>query len=466
MARRWRSPAADDLYVMPDSTFSSCRKRPFQHDVLVVFVAMSGLAPYQRRVIDDELDELFGGLAAIAIEGPKGVGKTRTALQRAKTVHRLDDPAELAVAQADPARLLEGARPVLFDEWQRLPEVWDLVRRAVDDRAPPGRFLLTGSARPEPPPTHSGAGRIITLRMRPLALSERLQSASVSLAELLSGAKAAVTGATGVALTDYTKEVLASGLPGVRPLSGRARRQQLEGYVDRIVDRDIPDDAGVVIRNPAALRRWMVAYAAATSTTATFETVRDAASAGHESKPSKTATQAYRDALARVWVLEEVPAWIPSNNRLSEVGHAPKHQLADPALAARLLGVQVSTLLAGQSSGPAVTRDGTLLGALFESLATLSIRVYAAHSEAKVRHLRTARGRQEVDLVVERADGRVVAVEVKLARSVSSDDAKHLTWLKQKLGDSVLDQVIITTGPTAFRREDGIAVVPLALLGP
>ena len=427
---------------------------------------MSVLVPYQRRVVDDELDELFGDLAAIAMEGPKGVGKTRTALQRAKTAHRLDDPAELAVAEADPGRLLQGERPVLIDEWQRLPEVWDLVRRAVDDGAPPGSFLLTGSALPDPPPTHSGAGRIVTVRMRPLALSERLQSVSVRLSELLSGARAPVKGATDIALTDYTEEILASGLPGLRVLSGRARRRQLEGYVDRIVDRDIPDDAGVVIRNPAALRRWMAAYAAASSTTATFETIRDAASAGHEHKPSKNATQGYRDALTRVWMLDEVPAWIPSNNRLRELGQAPKHQFADPALAAQLLGVQASTLLAGQSSGPAVVRDGTLLGALFESLVTLSVRVYAAHSESQVRHLRTARGRQEVDLIVERADGSVVAIEVKLARSVSSDDAKHLTWLKRKLGDRVLDQVIITTGPKAYRREDGIAVVPLALLGP
>lgn len=372
----------------------------------------------------------------------------------------------LAVATADPARVLEGARPVLIDEWQRLPEVWDLVRRAVDEGAPPGSFLLAGSAIPDPPPTHSGAARIVTVRMRPLAFSERVQSTSVSLSALLSGAREPVTGQTDIALDDYTEEVLASGLPGLRSLSGRARRRQLEGYVDRVVDRDIRDDAGVVIRNPAALRRWMAAYAAASATTASFETLRDAASAGHDHKPSKNATQAYRDALARVWMLDEVPAWIPSNNRLSELGHAPKHHLADPAVAAQLLGVDASTLLAGQSSGPTVARDGTLLGALFESLATLSVRIYAGHSDAQVKHLRTARGRQEVDLVVERADGCVVAMEVKLARSISSDDGKHLTWLKQKLGDRVLDQVILTTGPQAYRREDGIAVVPLALLGP
>ena len=307
---------------------------------------------YRRRIVDDELDELVGALAAIAVEGPKGVGKTRTALQRAGTVHRLDDPAVLAIAQADPARLLDGERPVLIDEWQRLPQVWDLVRRAVDDGAPPGSFLLTGSAVPDPPPTHSGAGRIVSLRMRPLALSERLGEATVSLTELLSGSTPAVTGSTDVALADYTEEILASGLPGLRTLAGRARRRQLAGYVDRIVDRDIPDDAGVSIRNPAALRRWMAAYAAASSTSASFETVRDAASAGQERKPSRTATDAYRDALTRVWVLDEVPAWIPTSNRLRELAQAPKHQLTDPALAAQLLGVQAQTLLSGGSAGP------------------------------------------------------------------------------------------------------------------
>jgi predicted AAA+ superfamily ATPase len=122
---------------------------------------MSALVPYQRRVVDDELDEILPSLPAVALEGPKGVGKTRTALQRANTVHRLDDPAELAVARADPHRLLEGTPPVLIDEWQRLPEIWDLVRRAVDDGAPPGSFLLTGSAVPDRPRTHSGAGRIV-----------------------------------------------------------------------------------------------------------------------------------------------------------------------------------------------------------------------------------------------------------------------------------------------------------------
>jgi hypothetical protein len=429
-------------------------------------VASAYLPPYRRRVIDDELDELLPQLAAIALEGPKGVGKTRTALQRAKTVHRLDDPGELAVAQADPARLLLGQSPVLIDEWQRLREVWDLVRRAVDDGAAPGSFILTGSAVPDPPPTHSGAGRIVSVQMRPLSLSERLGTATVSLADLLGGTGPSVGGRTDVKLADYTEEILSSGFPGVRKLSGRARRSQLEGYLDRVVDRDIPDEAGVVIRSPASLRRWMDAYAAASSTTTSFDRLRDAASAGETHKPSKRVTQQYRDVLARLWVLEEVPAWLPTNNRLSELGRSPKHQLADPALAAQLLGIQAPVLLVGQDAGPAIPRDGTLLGALFESLVTLSLRVYAQHSEARVKHLRTARGRQEVDLIVERPDGAVLALEVKLTKTVDDGHVKHLNWLHEKLGERLLDKVVVTTGAEAYRRADGVAVVPLALLGP
>lgn len=426
---------------------------------------MADTLPYQRRVIDDELDEIVGALAAIALEGAKGVGKTRTALERALTVHRLDDPAELAVAQADPARILRGERPVLIDEWQRLPAVWDLVRRAVDDGAPPGSFLLTGSAVPDPPPTHSGAARIVSLRMRPLGISERVGGQTVSLARLLGGTRPAIGGETSHTVEDYTEEILASGLPGLRALAGRARRLQLDGYVDRVVDRDIPGDTGVTIRNPAALRRWLAAYAAATSTSTSYEKIRDAASPGQEHKPAKDTVMAYRDALTRVWMLDDLAAWIPADNPLNQLGHAPKHHLADPALAATLLGAQPTTLLSGASPGPAIPRDGTLLGALFESLAALSVRIYAAHSEARVGHMRTARGRQEIDLIVERADGGVVGIEVKLAHTVRESDLKHLRWLGDKLGDRVLDRVVVTTGPAAYRRGDGIAVVPLALLG-
>ncbi|MBA3735643.1 MAG: ATP-binding protein [Actinobacteria bacterium] len=421
---------------------------------------------YQHRVVDDELDELTPSLPALALEGPKGVGKTATASRRAVTIHRLDDPAQRSVALADPSRLVKGPPPVLIDEWQHVPESWDLVRRAVDDGAPPGRFFLTGSASPADLSTHSGAGRIVTVRMRPLALTERgIGSQTVSLRSLLSGGRSPVAGQTDLKLEAYVDEILASGFPGLRGLSGRALRAQLDSYLGRIVERDF-EELGHSVRNPAALRRWMTAYAAASSTTASYETIRDAATSGQGEKPAKTATMPYRDVLERLWIVDAVPAWLPTRNRISRLSAPPKHQLADPALAARLLGVDAKALLDATPVGPPIPRDGTLLGALFESVVTLDLRVYAQAAEATVKHLRTHGGEHEIDLIVERADGRVVAVEVKLARNVDDSDVRHLTWLANQIGGDLLDAIIITTGDEAYRRRDGIAVIPAALLGP
>jgi hypothetical protein len=420
---------------------------------------------YQRRVIDDELDELLAGLPAVTIDGPKAVGKTATALRRAVTVYRLDSDAERAIAEADPARLLEGDRPILIDEWQRLPESFDRVRRAVDEGAEPGSFVLTGSASPSDPPTHSGAGRIVRVRLRPMTLTERgVGAPTVSVGELLRGGQPSVGGRTDVNLERYVDEILRSGFPGIHDLSPRLARAQLDGYLERIVDRDF-DDLGHRVRRPGTLRRWMQAYAAATATTASFEKIRDAASSDHGEKPTRATTQPYRDVLERLWILDPVSAWLPTRNRLARLSSPPKHHLADPALAARLLDVDADALLHGRHAGPPIPRDGTLLGALFESLVTLCVRVYAQAAEARIGHLRTWSGDREIDLVIERGS-QVLAVEIKLSQTINDRDVRHLLWLRDALGKGLADAMIITTGPAAYRRPDGIAVVPAALLGP
>lgn len=422
-------------------------------------------ARYRRRIVDDELDELFAGLPAIALEGPKAVGKTATALRRAATVYRLDDEAERSIAQADPSRLLEGEHPVLIDEWQRYPEAFDRVRRAVDDGAGAGSFLLTGSAYPTDPPTHSGAGRIVRVRLRPMTLAERdVGSPTVSLKQLLQGDRGPITGRTEVNLGRYVTEILASGFPGLRGLPDRVSRAQLDGYLDRIVDRDF-EDLGRQVRRPGTLRRWMQAYAAATATTASYEKIRDAATSDSGEKPARATTQPYRDTLERLWVLDPVPAWLPTRNRLARLSSPSKHHLADPALAARLLGVDAATLLHAQPAGPPMTREGTLLGALFESLVTLNVRVYAQAAEARTAHLRTWSGDREIDLIVERGR-KILAIEVKLGQAPDERDVRHLLWLRGELGGDLADAIVVTTGQAAYRRPDGIAVIPAALLGP
>lgn len=421
---------------------------------------------YLARVVDEELDELLPALPALALEGAKGVGKTVTARRRAETVHDLDAPGAVELFEADPRRLVDGKPPVLLDEWQRVPTSWDLVRRAVDDDPTPGRFLLTGSAGPAGGGTHSGAGRIVRVRMRPLTLAERgVGTPTVSLRHLLDARRPPLEGSTRVGLETYASEICRSGLPGLRGLTDRALRAQLDGYLDRIIDRDFAE-VGQPIRTAGTLRRWMTAYGAATATTAAFDVIRDAATPGERDKPAKATVHAYRETLERLWILDPVPAWLPTSSHLRRLGSAPRHHLADPALAARLLGVEAGALLEVGSIGPLTPRDGTLLGQLFESLVTLDVRVYAQAAEARVGHLRTHGGEHEVDLIVERGDHRIVAVEIKLAQTVRDHDLRHLRWLQDQLGDDLLDAIVITTGSDAYRRSDGIGVVPAALLGP
>jgi uncharacterized protein len=229
--------------------------------------------PYGRRCIDDELDDLFRHLAAIAIEGPKGVGKTTTASQRAASIIELDRPEQTQLLDADPARLERLPKPVLIDEWQRHPRVWDLVRRRVDADAAGGQYLLAGSATPTDAPAHSGAGRIVRIRMRPLSLFERnLAAPTVQLGRMLSSnalssdadsarlpTQPVIQGSSNVALTDYVREIVASGFPGIRDLPARARQAQLRSYIDRIADVEFVEQ-GHRVAKPAALRSWIEAW--------------------------------------------------------------------------------------------------------------------------------------------------------------------------------------------------------------
>jgi len=408
---------------------------------------------------------LTDGLPAVVIEGPRAVGKTETALRRARTVHRLDDSRQLAIVRGDPERLLAGSPPILIDEWQRYPDSWDMVRRRVDADPGTARFLLTGSAAPATRPTHSGAGRMVTLRMHPMSLAERgITEPTVSLAELLSGSRPLFAGRSAMKLSDYALEIERSGFPAIRELDRGLRERQIGSYLDRVVEHDI-DELGTGVRDRTSLRRWLEAFAAATATTAAYTSIRDAATPGTGDPPSMATVAAYRRVMEQMWIVEELPAWLPTRSRLRRLAASPKHHLADPALAMSSLGINAEALLDGIATPQATQRDGTLLGHLFESLVAQSVRVYAQASRARVSHLRTRGGEQEVDLIVERRDGNVVALEVKLTAAVEDSDVRHLRWLTDRIGDNLLDAAVISTGNEAYRRQDGIGVIPAALLG-
>lgn len=413
---------------------------------------------YLRRTLDVELDELLTNVAAIALDGPKGVGKTMTARRRASAQWNLDDGAQRAVVAADFDLTSAPAGTLLIDEWQHLPQVWDSVRRRVDAGAPPGRFLLTGSATPvHAGGTHSGAGRILSLRMRPMALHERgATTPTVSLSALLTGTAGRIAGISTFGLSDYMAAIVSSGLPGIMNSAPRTRMQMLDSYLQRVVDRDLPKE-GFEVRRPQTLQRWLAAYAAASSTTTSYAKLLDATTGGDGWQPAKTTTAAYREHLTRLWLLDPVPGWLAANSPLKRLQQAPKHQLADPGLAARLLGLTQASL-----AGPA---GAHMVGPLFESLVCLGVRVGAQAAQARVCHLRLLGGDREIDLIVEGPDGQVLAIEVKLAGAVQDADVRHLLWLRNQIPTRVVDLVVVNTGPAAYRRGDGVAVVPLALLG-
>ncbi len=421
---------------------------------------------YRRRTIDGALDELFPHLAAIALEGAKGVGKTATATQRAATVLSLNNPNEHAALAGNLDLVMQVPPPVLIDEWQLEPSVWDRVRRAVDDDRTGGRFLLAGSAGVAPGVRiHSGAGRIVSMAMRPMSFGERgVHDPSVSLRALLNGESQEISGTSDVDVPAYTDEILRSGFPGIRELPERARQLQLDSYVARIVERELPEN-GVNVRRPGALRAWLTAYAAATATNAAYSTILDAATPGEGDKPARQTVGAYREHLRRIFVLDPVEAWIPAFAPLKRLTHTPKHHLVDPAIAARLVGVDKAGLLRGEGNR-VPTAAGTWLGALFESLVTQSVRVYADAATARVGHLRTKNGNHEIDLIVESSSRSCIAIEVKLANVVDDRDVQHLNWLHRQIGERLVDRIVVYTGRFAYRRLDGVAAIPLALLGP
>ncbi len=232
----------------------------------------------------------------------------------------------------------------------------------------PGVQLHSVGRQPTPVPAGSrgcGCGH-----WRSVSVTRRLPT--VSLEALLAGTAGIIAGHTDVRLADYITEIMASGFPGLRGLPDRLLRGELDSYLRNAVDRDIPEQ-GLAVRKPAVLLDWLRAYAAATASTASYAEILDAVTAGISDKPARSTTVAYRDALQQLWLLDPLPAWLPVGREFARLGQTPTHHLADPALAARLLGLTYSALLDG--AGTTLGRQhGSMLGRLFESLAALSVR--------------------------------------------------------------------------------------------
>ena len=406
---------------------------------------------YLSRRADGRLSRLLGIHPALLIEGVRGAGKTSTASRLAAATLRLDYPPDAQMVANDPEAVCASLpNPLLIDEWQRVPTVWDAVRRMIDEDRSPGRFILSGSSRAAvTADIHAGAGRILPLRLRPMTLSERQGVApTVSLEDLADQGIEAVRGARSpFSSAEQIAPTMESGLPGYLGMEQLDHQEALRSYLDLAVSRDLAEITSTP-RNASKLRRYVRAYSAAVGTNTEHAAIHQAANV------SKATGETYHDLLDRLGLIEELPGW--SHNRLKRLTKRPKRHLIDPALAS-----------ADHYDTPASLRERrSRLGELFESVVVCQLRATAEALGLGWRfgHLRTAGGDHEVDLVADLPDGGVIAFEVKLSETVGTADTRHLTSLRDRLGDSFRAGLVIHPSTTAFRLDDRIAAAPLGTL--
>jgi uncharacterized protein len=406
---------------------------------------------YVDRLADRVLPRMMAALPAIMVVGPRATGKTTTARRYAKSVVRLDRPAEAAafVADAD-AALRALPEPALLDEWQSVPAVLGAVKRAVDDDPRPGRFLLTGSVRADlEAETWPGTGRVVRIPMYGLTKRELDgHHTGVGFVDRLvaGGDDGVLPPAVLPDLPGYLDLALSGGFPEVLIGSAKAQRDLwLEGYLDQLITRDVAGTGG---RDPARLRRYFEALALNSAGLVEQKTLYEAAGINR-----KTA-EAYESLLINLFVLELAPAWW--NNRLSRLVKGPKRYIVDPSLIGAALRLDVS----------AVMRDGNLLGRLLDTFVAAQLRPEAALGETRPRlyHLREKNGRRELDIVAELRADRVVAIEVKASAAPSIDDARHLVWLRDELGDRFAGGAVLHTGPRSFSLSRRILALPIATI--
>ena len=416
---------------------------------------------YLPRIVDDELSDRLRGAGAVIIEGPRACGKTSTARQLAESEALLDiDLNARRMVDADPATALTGAIPRLFDEWQLAPSIWNHVRREVDHRGAPGQFILTGSAVPADDITrHTGAGRFSRLRMRPMSLFESgTSSGSISLREMLDGQPPAA-GRSALTVALVAETLSSGGWPGNLRKPAEHRLRANRDYLEEIRRVDLPRADGKA-RDPVRIGRFLRSFARNVGTPVSIS--RLAADAGGSDRPLKADTAAdYLDALERLMVVENQPAWSPHLRSRTTLRQTPVRHFTDPSLAVAALRATPARLMA----------DLRFFGFLFESLVVRDLRIYAQAVDAEVFHYREKDG-LEVDVIVDAGDGRWAAFEVKLGDRWVDDGAAGLLRLRDRMREnrdgyeepSAL--CVIVPGGGGYRMKNGVSVVPVGALGP
>ena len=421
--------------------------------------------PYKIRICDQILQEELAGSGAVLIEGAKWCGKTTTAEHAAKSAIYLDEPGKIEqnvfLSRTKPERLLAGEAPRLVDEWQLAPSLWDAIRFEVDHGAGPGRFILTGSA--VPPETdeicHSGTGRFSWIRMRPMSLWESGESSGeASLGELFAGRD--VTGARS-AVSDLERIayiLCRGGWPYACMLEGRVALKRAFAYVDAVAKKDISRVDGS-IRDEDRARRLRRSYARLQGTQAALTKIKADLEANESKSFSVDTVASYVNALKKLFVVEDMAAWCPNIRAKTAVRSGDTRYFVDPSIATAALGLGPDDLM----------DDLSAFGLFFETMAARDLRVYMDALDGTVGHYLDASG-LECDAVLHRRNGAYGLVEIKLGGDeLIRKGAASLLKLRAKLDVSKAREpsflmVLVATGDFAYRRDDGVYVVPLAAL--
>lgn len=417
------------------------------------------MVTYSPRIVDAELADRMDSAGAVLLEGPKSCGKTATAQRRASTVFRMDtdDSARDLVGTA-PELLLRADPPVLLDEWQVAPKLWNLVRRQVDDLGgDPGRFLLTGSATPRDDVTrHSGAGRYSILRMRPMSLFETgVSTGTASLAGLFDG-DFTPSMAPDVTVPQLVDCIVTGGWPSLLGVSVRAAQRWVVDYLNALVEVDMPQMG--VRRDPATLRRFLASLARGTGTELSTQAIATDV-AGPDRTLDRDTTAGYLDVLNRLMVTEDLPAWAPHMRSATPLRKSAARFMVDPSLAVAALGVGPEQLL----------RDLFAAGFHFEAMVVRDLRIYSQPLRGRLARWRD-NNNHEVDIIITLDDGRWAALEVKMNPEAADDAATSLLRFKDKVDLGKVGEPaflgVVTTRTASVRRRDGVYVLPIAALGP
>jgi uncharacterized protein len=420
------------------------------------------LKEYKKRIADRILKEKLDAKGAVLVEGAKWCGKTTTASQIAQSILFLHDPANkehyLKMASISPGLLLEGATPRLIDEWQLAPQLWDAIRFEIDQRDEFGQFILTGSSTPvaDMSTSHSGTGRISRIIMRPMTLWESGDSnGKVSLSDLFDGQKE-IAGMSSIDVIYLAYLICRGGWPKSIHPNEKVSLMQAYDYYDAVVESDISLADGVQ-RNPQRVKLLMRAYSRGISSEVKITSIRSDMISNDSDTLHEDTIYSYLSALKRIFVIEDLPAWSPNLRSKTAIRLSDKRHFVDPSIAVASLGIGPRDLI----------NDLKTMGLLFESMCVRDLRVYAEAMDGTLYHYRDKSG-LECDAVLHLRNGSYALIEMKLGGNEIDQAAKNLISLRNKIDTHRMKlpsfMMVLTGGSVAYRRKDGVFVIPATCL--